>query len=189
VKAGLVIVEKPAHGKRQTYGIKKPPTVRNPDTIGSGKCPENGQNCPDSVPQLSQNPDTINKRSKRRKCAAAPPATVDTVQTGETSALITAWASAYKARLGTSLPDGERKRAIGSLQALAKSFPHARIITAIGLWWAGHRPDFGVGIFKAKLEGGCAELLGRLAAEVASDDALALANGRTLAARAAGGAP
>ena len=93
----------------------------------------------------------------------AKPAIAKPEPRAELGELVAAWACGYKAKLGRTMPDGERGRAVGVLKTMLQSFPAAELRGAVDRWWSAGRPDYGAGLFKTRLEGGAADLTGRKA--------------------------
>jgi hypothetical protein len=84
-----------------------------------------------------------------------------TPEAGECGKLVALWAKGYRARLSRPMPSGERGRVVGVLKNLLASFPPEDLAPAVGRWWGADRPDFGIALFRLRLEGGAADLTGR----------------------------
>ena len=88
--------------------------------------------------------------------------------------LVGLWANGCKTR---KVVFGDRGKVSGLLAGMLKNgHSEDQLAQAIGRWWNADRPDYGIGLFKARLDGGNRELTDR--AVESSVDTLAEANSR-----------
>jgi hypothetical protein len=130
--------------------------------------------------------DSLNKRGAAsppdgESFALTPPTTPTlTPTTTGTRTFVGLWISLFHEKTGRDLPN--RGQVGNTIKRLSASFSAADLDGAIRSWFTQDRRDYGVGLFKMKLEGGDRELLKR--GQTFQDDPQALRNGVALAAMA-----
>ena len=160
------------------------PDVGNTTVAGTGN-----RTVPGAVPGTGKHQDT-KKRKKEKKGAAAPPQGDPpklkhlTKGDGACGRLVALWVDSFPQRVGRDFPASGKGRLAGTLKAMLAGTSDADLAAAIERWFAPRRKDYGIALFKGKVEGGDAELTGRNRGGF-EEDPIALYNGRKLAAEMA----
>jgi hypothetical protein len=93
----------------------------------------------------------------------SPAASDDTAKAGgrETAKLVGLWVTKFERRTGERFAQSGRGRLAGTIKNLLASFSPDVLAAAIPRWFVVNRASFGIGLFKACLEDGDADLTGR----------------------------
>ena len=134
---------------------------------------------PGAVPGAGNHQDTKNRKKSKK---GVPPHTDGKAGgDGACGRLVALWVSSYGQKVGRNFPASGRGQLAGTLKARLKGTPEADLTAFIERWFAAQRKDYGIALFKAKAEGGDAELVGRSDAQGDYNDPISLWNGRLLA--------
>ncbi|MFB3892043.1 MAG: hypothetical protein ACE15C_08470 [Phycisphaerae bacterium] len=97
--------------------------------------------------------------------AAAPPAAADGDGKGNVNGaagrLVGRWFDGFRQATGQSCGSSQGGKLAGVFKRLLADCPEAMLTRAVSVWFGKVRDDYGVGLFKARVEGGNAELVGR----------------------------
>ncbi len=135
--------------------------------------------------------DTIDKNVKNGKGgAASPPASETPAPAPESTKaaagrIVKLWIDRHAERVGCPPPKNANGKLAGILKNMLSGFSEADLAASVARWFATDRKDFGVELFKVKLEGGDAELTGRGSESYDGDDELGRRNLAKLRSQAA----
>lgn len=194
-RVGLIRVERRRNGESNVYRL--PVSVPETGTVTErGRDQNRSKNRNGGVPKTGT--EALQKREQNQtdpvnqKGAASPPQdgdgfelTAPAKRDGGCGRLVGLWISLYPEAVGRTFPTSGRGQLAGTLKAMLKATPVDDLAASIHRWFGRQRDDYGVALFKCKVEGGNDELIRRAGGQ-ADDDPMGQYNARLLTKEASG---
>lgn len=147
------------------FPLSRNPEPRNPEcrrtetrNAGSEIAPTH-----QSLEELSKNgaapaPSETPNPEQRAAFTLTTPKPTQPSGNGAAGRIMTAWCAGFKAATGSDFSPSARGKTAGLLKSLAAGFAEGVLTQAVQNWFAKPRADYGIELFKMRLEGGNADL-------------------------------